>query len=500
MIRSQPNILIVDDVKVNLTLLVAVLKTVNANMIVALSGIEALEKAEGVELALAIIDVRMPQMSGFELAMRLNENRKNDKVPVIFLTANQRDELDIFEGYNSGAVDYIVKPFDHQIIVSKVNVFIDLFLHRQVAVTNARLLKKSADQLVRVNTELKESREKYRSYIDHAPDGVFVTNGYGNFVEVNLAASELTGYSKDELLNMSVSEILPEGFLNSGTMDFKNFKEFRTYITELSVAHKNGPNKWWVIEVVKLDATHLLWFAKDISDRKKAEDDLKSSVEQLHQLTRYIEKVREGERVAIARDLHDDLGQALTAVKIDIGIIRKSISEPGVLSKIDKVSALVKDTILTVQRLTSELRPKIIDDLGLGAAIEWYTKDFSMRNKIDVFLDMDSDLFISPEESLVVFRIMQESLTNISRHSNATRIDIGLLKTGEAIYFTIADNGKGISEMEINSKNSFGIIGMKERAQVLGGTFEIGCGKAKGTTIKIIFPFNKLDNHENFDL
>lgn len=486
-----PNILIVDDIKVNLILLEAVLRKINANLIVAQSGTEALIKSEGVELALAIIDVRMSKMSGYELAVRLNENRKEDKVPVIFLTANRVDELEIFEGYDSGAVDYIVKPFDQKILVSKVNVFIDLFTQKQVAVTNARLLKITADKLGEVNAALKESQEKYRSYIDHAPDGVFVTNGYGNFVEVNLAACELSGYSKDELLTMSISEILPEGFFNSGVLDFVNFAESRTYVADLSVAHKNGPNRWWVIEVVKLDETHLLWFTKDINDRKKAEDDLKSSLEQLHQLTKYIEKVRESERVAIARDLHDDLGQALTAVKIDLGIIKKSISDLEVVSKIDKVSGLVKDTILTVQRLTSQLRPQIIDDLGLEAAIDWYTKDFANRNGIKVFLDIDSDLSISSEESLMIFRIMQESLTNISRHSKADRIDIGLLKTGEVVYFTIADNGIGITEAEIKSKDSFGIIGMRERAAALGGTFKIEPGKKDGTCIQIIFPFNK---------
>jgi two-component system sensor histidine kinase UhpB len=494
--QTKPNILIVDDVKMNIALLEVVLKKVNINLIAAESGVEALEKVEGVELALAILDVSMPDMNGYELAMRLNE----DKVPVIFLTANCIDELAIFEGYDSGAVDYIIKPFKNKILVSKVNVFVDLFIQKHTALNNARLLKLSADKLSETNDALKRSEEKYRSYIDYAPDGVFVTDKIGKFVEVNKATCELTGYSKEELLQKLFSDILSESSLNLDVSKLMNIEGSQTNKADLLVANKNGSCRWWVIEVVRLDEKHLLWFTKDINDRKKAEEDLKSSLHQLHQLTKYIEKVRESERVAIARDLHDDLGQALTAVKIDLGIIRKNISDPVAGLKIEKVSSLVKDTILTVQRITSQLRPQIIDDLGLEAAIEWYTKDFSLRNNIDIFLDMDSDLSISPEASLIVFRIMQESLTNISRHSKANRIDIGLLKTGEAIFFTISDNGIGISEEEINAKNSFGIIGMKERAAAMEGTFEMRRGKTGGTTIKIIIPFNKISSYENSDL
>ena len=498
--QTQPNILIVDDVKINLALLKAVLTKVNAHLIVALSGSEALEKVDGVELALAIIDVRMPNMSGFELAVRLNENRNVDKVPVIFLTGNSIDELEIFEGYDSGAVDYIIKPFDNKIMVSKVNVFLDLFTQKQALVINSGLLKLSAEKLQTANAALKKSEEKYRSYIDHAPDGVFVTDEYGKFIEVNTAACDITGYTKEELLKMTISEFLPELKFNSYPDNFRNSAELQTYKADVSYIHRDGSDGWLALETVRLDETHFLWFAKDITNRKKAEDDLKSSLEQLHQLTRYIEKVRESERVAIARDLHDDLGQALTAVIIDLGIIKKSISEPDLISKLEKVASLVKDTILTVQRLTSQLRPQIIDDIGLGAALEWYTRDFAIRNKLEVFLDIDSDLSISSEESLVIFRIMQESLTNISRHSKANRVDIGLLKTGEAICFTIADNGTGITVEEISSKKSFGIIGMKERAAALDGTFEIGRGKINGTRIQIVFPINKISSHENPDL
>jgi PAS domain S-box-containing protein len=227
---------------------------------------------------------------------------------------------------------------------------------------------------------------------------------------------------------------------------------------------------------------------QDITEVKKAEDELKNSIEQLHFLTQYIENVRENERVAISRELHDDLGQALTAVKIDLGTIKQSVADMGIISKINKVSALVGETIKTVQNITSQLRPPIIDDLGIEAAIEWYTKEFEQRNGVKVIFKSDSMLTISPDASLNIFRIMQESLTNIARHSKASKVELVLNKNDESINFRISDNGIGINESKIKSIKSFGIISMKERAASIGGTFTIHRNKKRGTAIELILP------------
>jgi len=162
-----------------------------------------------------------------------------------------------------------------------------------------------------------------------------------------------------------------------------------------------------------------------------------------------------------------------------------------VVSKINKVSALVSETIKTVQRLTSQLRPSIIDDLGLSEAIEWYTNEFAQRNGIAVSTNIDSTIAISPEASLNVFRILQESLTNITRHSKATQVEIILKMTEEDMNLKISDNGIGISENYIKSKKSFGIISMKERAISLGGTFDIYKEDGGGTVIRLNLPLNK---------
>ncbi len=498
--NQKPNLLVVDDIQVNLFLIESLLKKTNVNLIKATSGFEALEKASGVDFALAVLDVRMPGMDGYELAKRLNENRHEDKVPVIFLTANYMSETEIFEGYDSGAVDYLIKPINNQILISKVNVFLDLFRQKQIVREDARLLKESAEELARVNGALKESEEKYRSYIDHAPDGVIVADETGKFLEVNEAATAITGYSQNELLEMSFSDIVQKKSLKDDPGFFRDMAQQNPKKSEIMINHKNGSNLWLSVESVKLAEKQYLCFTQDITVRKRAEQELHCSLKQLQQLTQHVEEVRENERVVIARELHDDLGQALTAVKIDLGIIKQKITDQDVIVKIDKLSELVRDTIFTVQRLTSELRPQIIDDLGLEAAIEWYTYDFADRNQVDVFCHLDPGISLSPSTSLIIFRIMQESLTNISRYAKASRVDIELVKSEGTITFSIIDNGIGINETEIKSRKSFGIIGMRERTASLGGKFEISNGKENGTIVKISFPLTNNKINENSDM
>ena len=218
---SLPNLLIVDDTRTNLFLLEKLVKEINVNLISALSGGEALAKIKGLELALAIIDVRMPGMDGFELATQINRARPTEKVPVIFLTANNINDTELFKGYSSGAVDYIQKPINNNILLSKIKVFLDLFNQRQLIIANASLLKEAADKLTEVNTTLKKSEEKYRSYINYAPHGVFIIDESGNNIEVNKAACTITGFTEEELLTMSILELLAEESLEDGLAHFR---------------------------------------------------------------------------------------------------------------------------------------------------------------------------------------------------------------------------------------------------------------------------------------
>jgi two-component system sensor histidine kinase UhpB len=493
---NLPNLLIVDDKLENLIFLESIIKKTNVKLIKALSGYEALEKTKGIELALAIIDVQMPGMNGDELALKLNEVRSDNKVPIIFLTANYMNESDVFKGYVSGAVDYIFKPVESHILLSKINVFLDLYAQKQIIISNAATLKDAADELLRVNASIIKSEANFRSTFDQSPVGSIMVGLDKCFIKCNAAFCSFLGYSEQELIGKKISDITYPEDLSIGMKELEDLlnKKIETFSTQKRYLHKDGSIVWGEISICLVHdannkALYFLPIVQDITKRKLAEDELKSSLEQLHQLAQYIEKVRENERVAISRELHDDLGQALTAVKIDLGIIRQNVSDSDVIVKINKVSALVSETIKTVQRLTAQLRPEIIDDLGIVAAIEWYTSEFAQRNKLEIFLNLEVKLSLSPQISLIIFRVMQEALTNISRHSKASRIDIELYESSDQIILKVLDNGIGIVENEIKSKKSFGIISMKERAASVGGSFEIYPVKEGGTLIELYLPY-----------
>ncbi|NVO01658.1 MAG: PAS domain S-box protein [Bacteroidetes bacterium] len=270
--RHLPNILIVDDSDIYLVFLENILNKTKANLIKALSGMEAIEKIKGIELALAIIDVQMPEMNGYELAIRINKNRTKSKVPIIFLTASKVDEIQIFEGYGSGAVDYLIKPINYRILLFKTNVFLDLFNQKQTILKNTVKLKKYADELKKVNQSLKNSEEKYRSYIDNAPDGVFITDETGRYLEINSSASRITGYSENELLKMSITDFLPKESQEIGLSHFKRLIETGHSKSEFLFKHKNGTKRWWMVDAVKINPSRFLGFAKDITNRKLSED------------------------------------------------------------------------------------------------------------------------------------------------------------------------------------------------------------------------------------
>jgi len=277
-LESLPNVLIVDDSKINLVLLESIIKKIKVNLIQAVSGYEALEKTRGIELALAIIDVRMPGMNGYQLASKINEENPGAKVPIIFITASNFSEIEISKGYSSGAVDYIFKPVNNHILFSKINIFLDLFRQKQVIIRDVALLKQAAEKLTKINSTLRQSEKKFRSYVDNAPDGIFVTDETGRYIEVNKAACRITGYSKGELIKMSITDILSEESLENGLSHFEKL-DTDTLKADLLFKHKNGTNRWLATESVKLTETRFLGFTKDITQRKQAEQALKVSEE-----------------------------------------------------------------------------------------------------------------------------------------------------------------------------------------------------------------------------
>jgi len=229
-------------------------------------------------------------------------------------------------------------------------------------------------------------------------------------------------------------------------------------------------------------------------ERNEYEDRLINSRKKLRNLLEYLQKVREEERKRVAREIHDDLGQVMTSLKMNLKMIEKKIPDEreDLVSEIRKAADLVNSTIKSIQRICTELRPGVLDDLGLVSAIEWAVEEFEKNTGIECNLLMElKETNPDPDLSITIFRILQESLTNVARHSRATRAEIKLRKRRKHIKLEIRDNGIGIKPEEINSSRSLGIIGMRERVKSWGGEMKITGERNRGTVIAIKLPFLK---------
>jgi len=229
---------------------------------------------------------------------------------------------------------------------------------------------------------------------------------------------------------------------------------------------------------------------EQMNENQIAQERLRRTNAQLRALTGHLQFVREQERTRIAREVHDELGQALTGLKIDLSwIVGKVAGDRAVLRKARAMSANIDDTILTVRRIATELRPGVLDSLGLAAAVEWQAMDFQERTGVrcEVKIDVKEAIW-DREFSTVCFRIFQETLTNIIRHAKATHVDVRLAQVGDELVLTVRDNGRGISEKEIVRARSIGLSGMRERVAEVGGhVFFFGLPNV-GTTVTMRVP------------
>lgn len=223
-------------------------------------------------------------------------------------------------------------------------------------------------------------------------------------------------------------------------------------------------------------------------DKRETEEQLRQHSEQLRKLHAYLQSAIENERTAIAREIHDQLGQALTGLKMDISWIERRRPDPVIAEKLQSMSALVDETITLTRKISSDLRPAVLDNLGLAAAIEWQTDEFQNRSGIPCTIELPkNDIPVDQNRSTAVFRIFQEILTNVIRHAGATHVSVDLQIDRSQLTLTVTDNGQGISEEALHSTSALGLAGMRERAVMAGGKLDIR-GTAKGTTVILALP------------
>jgi signal transduction histidine kinase len=241
--------------------------------------------------------------------------------------------------------------------------------------------------------------------------------------------------------------------------------------------------------------TGMIAITRDISLRKKYEYDLQDSKEQLRSLAIHLQSAREEERKNIAFEIHDELGYALTALKLDLAWMVKKLDlkEATLLNKSKTMSEMIDTTINKVRSISTQLRPSILDHFGLLAAIEWQANEFQKRTAIRCKLDIEQmDLQLKDPYITAIFRIFQETLTNITRHAKASRVDVIFKKDEENIELKISDNGVGMPKEQLSNPKSLGLIGIRERAKSLGGRVEFFSENGSGTTVVLTVPVKEI--------
>ncbi|MGF6812974.1 PAS domain S-box-containing protein [Paraburkholderia sp. Clong3] len=318
----------------------------------------------------------------------------------------------------------------------------------------------------------------------------------------NPMAEQVFGCSAADALGASLSRFIPERFRAAherhvdqfgvtGVSDRQMGKQQRV----LFGLRSNGeefPIEASISQVADGDSKLYTVMLRDITERVKAENAQRKSREELRELSANLQMIREDEKTRIARELHDDLGQQLTALKMV-----EATAESGILRQLSDMRRLIDATVASVRRIAADLRPVMLDDLGLIPAIEWLANDFTNRYDIEVKRDIEvGDTPFTPAGATTLFRIVQEALTNVARHAEATVVMLTVRREEHACIVRVADNGHGAGRSDARAEKSFGLLGIRERAHMLGGTVEIHTSSGKGFSLTVTFPAVAVQQQE----
>lgn len=351
-------------------------------------------------------------------------------------------------------------------------------------------------------TERKEYEEKITSakaladkLIDSLPGVFYFFDQNGKFIRWNRALETVTGYSSEEIADMH-----PTDFFQGDEKAYITERIYGVFTQGLNDAQANFCTKSGELIPYYFKAALVSYEGKpcligngiDIAERVEAEKQLQQSLHAIRQLTEYIQNIREEERAHIAREIHDELGQQLTVLKMDVSWLTKRIGledDEILRDKLKTLTEMLDGTVKTVRRISSELRPSLLDDLGLIAAIDWHLGEFEKRSGVKTeFKDPDNDIVIPDSVKTGLFRIFQESLTNVARHAKAEHVTVTLGQKDDHIVLSIEDDGKGFEKQHSEDKRTLGILGMKERTAMMGGTYIINSIPGKGTTVIVSVP------------
>ena len=346
-----------------------------------------------------------------------------------------------------------------------------------------------------VEEKLKESEEKYRLLVEHANEAIVVAQD-GLLKYANQRALIITGYSSEELVSNPFIELVHP---DDKKMVFDNYGkrlkgEVLPDVYAFRIVSKNGRIKW-----VEISAVVFTWegrpatlnFLSDITERKKAEEELKKSHEQLRNFAKRLAEAEEIERQKIARELHDQVGQNLTALGINLGILRNQLSDTlteQTDARLNDSMGILEETAKRIRDVMSDLRPSVLDDYGLMAAIRWFSERISQRTGLTINVAyQDTKVDLPSETEITLFRIAQELLTNITKHAKATEVSIRLDSMDGKVQFVIVDNGVGFDPAALKKigESRWGLLNVRERTDAIAGILTIASRPGQGTRVVI---------------
>lgn len=362
-------------------------------------------------------------------------------------------------------------------------------------VSGAFVIAKQITERVEAERRLRESEQRYRALFEPNPDAVYTLDPNGYFTSANPATARITGHSIQELLGQSFASLIAAEDLPRTYEHFYRALGGEPQYFSIKLARKDGAEMYVDVTaapyVVDGQVLGVAGISKDVTARVAAEEHLSASREELRRLSGFLQTAQENERRRIARELHDELGQYLSALKMNVAWLRRHIpqdSSPSAIGQLDRMDSTIDATVESVRRLAANLRPVLLDELGLTAACEWLIEDFGRRTGIACSLQIrPDDLQAEEEVSTACFRILQEALTNVTRHAQAAHVSVHLELEGHCLRLVVKDDGIGLPKGERDPR-SFGLIGMRERTHALGGSFQIDSCPGEGTSIHARLP------------